>query len=220
MKLTHMRSKARWSAAAMTFKTFLISLILSVAATANAQTLDKPTFKVGDHWKWTIVDSLTKRPEGTIDIVVAKIGDTVEFSAPGSTDIVETWDLDGRMLTRGSEKRAYDSPIPWPLQKGKKYSTAISWKNSQGHEGRTSSKIELVGFEEVVVPAGKFMAAKLVTSDTSYSASLGYSLRERYVWWRAVDTGVFVRWTFEADTACGSPLYSTIAELVEHSSAR
>lgn len=222
MKLPYVRSKARWAAASMTFKTFLVSLTLAVASTASAQVLDKPTFKVGDRWKWSIFDSRTKRPEfeGTVDVVVAKIGDIVELSAPGSTDIVETWDLDGRLLTRGIQKRAYDSPIPWPLQVGKNYVTKISWVNIQGDKGSTTSKTELVGFEEVVVPAGKFMAAKLVVANSAQSGSLsawggqGGSWSERVVWWRAVDTGATVRWTYNAGS------YSAVMELVENSSTR
>lgn len=223
MKLPYVRSKARWSAASMTFKTLLVSLTLAVASTASAQVLDKPTFKVGDRWKWSIFDSRTKQPEfeGTVDVVVAKIGDIVELSAPGSTDIVETWDLDGRMLTRGGIlKRVYDSPIPWPLQVGKKYVTKLSWVNMQGDKGTAHSKTEVVGFEEVVVPAGKFMAAKLVIANSAESRSLTNaggqpaSWSERVVWWRAVGTGVTVRWTYNAGP------YSVVMELVEHSSTR
>ena len=49
----------------------------------------------------------------------------------------------------------------WPLEVGKKWKYESEWTNESGENGISSQDVEILSFEEIELPAGKFMAYKM-----------------------------------------------------------
>ncbi|EAY31332.1 hypothetical protein M23134_04165 [Microscilla marina ATCC 23134] len=59
-------------------------------------------------------------------------------------------------------KKKSDTPYrSWPLKVGKKWKYESKWTNESGEKGITSQDAEVISFEELNLPAGKFMAYKI-----------------------------------------------------------
>jgi hypothetical protein len=113
---------------------------------------DVSAFAVGDEWQWREIDNLTK------------------LESPGRTIVI--------VEDKGVRKAAVDgvpraltypyvyepSPKPWrvwPLEVGKKWTIDVDFVQPDGSAGNLKQEARVVAYEEVSVPAGKFMAFKI-----------------------------------------------------------
>ena len=125
------------------------------AGSAIAQKAEMPapdSFKAGDKWEWRQVDNRTKLEEGQGTRTVVEVDGIRLFS-------------DGTKNTPISTAFLGDpAPKPWrvwPLELGKKWVADFDWSRPDGVTGNTKQDAEVVAYEEVSTPAGKFMAYKI-----------------------------------------------------------
>ena len=128
-----------------------------IGSTGFAQTALMPdvnAFAVGDEWVWREIDNRTK----------------LESPSPGRRVVIAE--------EQGLRKAVVDGvPRPlvypyvfepsskpwrvWPLEVGKQWKTDVDFVPTNGGTGNLRLDARVVAYEEVVVPAGRFMAFKI-----------------------------------------------------------
>ena len=103
---------------------------------------------------------------------------------------------DGKFL---AQVQPHNGRFAWPLEVGNKWRTTQRWLDHVVHpswSGEYSTDFEVLAYEEVEVPAGRFMAFKVATTKTPgddgyetlwYSPDLGFLVK--IMWGRTKDTG-------------------------------
>ena len=76
-------------------KIFIATIALFAHVSAGAQTAAQPTFKVGDQWEWSTIDSMTKLETSKTKLTIVDIGDTIRLANDEDTKASTTWTLDG-----------------------------------------------------------------------------------------------------------------------------
>jgi hypothetical protein len=136
----------------MNFRGLAGYLLLSIPTLAWCQVAALPTvddFREGEQWTWRRVDELTN----------------VETSTSWRRSVVE----DDEQMFLSSSKRLFTIDQiyqglgwrEWPLQIGKTWEYATNWSSPAGDPGTTVEDAEVVAYESVTVPAGKFMAFRI-----------------------------------------------------------
>ena len=156
---------------------------------AFAQTAEMPApeaFAVGEAWEWRRIDALTKLEEARTVATVVKADAGLAFSIDGKTIPVAT------RLTQSGYKPSDKPWRVWPLAVGKRWEFEAEWSLPDGLSGRSEQKVEVTDFEEVTVPAGKFMAYK-IEHRGFYRTSSGATGRQDDTFWYAPDLKVDVK---------------------------
>lgn len=140
----------------MKFLAVVLTAIAVLASTASsAQTAAMPDvglFAPGDEWVWREIDNMTKlETSGRVNLIVEEKG--------------------VRKMVVAGEPRALTypylfepSPKPWrvwPLEVGKQWTIDVDFVTTNGAAGNLKQDARVVAYEEVSVPAGKFMAFKI-----------------------------------------------------------
>ena len=109
---------------------------------------------------------------------------------------------DGEILASTSP---HNGQLEWPLEVGKSWRSQMTWTNSRkpDESGPIWMEFTVVAWEEVTVPAGTFMAYKVVRTKTSWTPMQG----EESVIWYAPEFGGSVK---------GVDAFGTSAGLAEH----
>lgn len=161
-----MRSIFRQFALVAAFST--ISTAVSAGAT---DTVQAPAFKVGDSWVFD--DVIEKGPtsfgEARLDFVIERLGDgtmTLGIKRDGAPaafeDHIVGTDWSQRRLVDGQET-VTTRPFEFPMSVGRRWTVDFVDRTRRGsqlsaHIRRTYS---VIGWEDVVVPAGRFHALKV-----------------------------------------------------------
>jgi hypothetical protein len=189
------------------FARLICLLALSGApCAAFAQTAEMPTpeaYAVGESWEWRRVDALTKLEEARIVATGAKSDAGPVFSMDGKTVPI------AERLTQGPYNPSAKPWRVWPLVVGKRWEFEADWARPDGVTGSTQQKVEVTAYEEVTVPAGKFMAYKIVHRGF-FRNSRGNSGQQDDTFWHAPDVKSDVK--FERKS--GRPVFVT--ELTSH----
>lgn len=145
-----------------------------------AQKAEMPTpasFNAGDTWEWRRIDNRTKLEEGRQMRSAVKIDGIMLFS-------------NGTANSQISNSFAGEpSSKPWrvwPLEVGKKWDVDQTWTRPDGVTGSTKQDAEVVGYEEVVTPAGTYMAFK-VEYKGFFRNSRGGNGKQKDIYWYAPD---------------------------------
>ncbi len=160
----------------------LLACVLSPCL-GHAQTAELPTpdnFRAGDAWEWRQVDTRTKQVETKLvrSVVAVNAGVLQFFDGVARSDIASD-------LTFGSRGEETRKPWrAWPLSLGKKWVYDGTWRRSDGVTGTTQQDVEVVAYEEVAVPAGKFMAFK-IEHRGFYRNSNGATGKQQDTYWYA-----------------------------------
>lgn len=181
-------------------KIFIATTALFAHVSAIAQTAAQPAFKVGDQWEWSTIDSMTKLETSKTKLTIVDIGDTVRLANDEDTKPSTTWTLDGLFLqdARTGRKVNYKTPYrPWPLEVGKKWEAQTDWVSATGQSGRTKQDALVAAYEEVTVPAGKFMAYKIEMKGFYNNVSSGHNGRQSQTVWYAPEAGTAVRLVYD-----------------------
>ena len=129
--------------------------LVANAHTAFAQKAEMPapdSFKAGDRWEWRQVDNRTKLEEGRGTRTVVEVDGIRQFS-----DGAKNFPISTSFLGEPASKPWR----VWPLEIGKKWVYDGDWTRADGVTGNTKQDAEVVAYEEVTTPAGKFMAYKI-----------------------------------------------------------
>ena len=124
---------------------------------SHAQKAEMPAisaFIAGDTWEWRQVDNRTKMEEKR------RTRTTVDVNGkPLFRHSEEVGDSEISLSLLGTP--ASMSRIAWPLEVGKKWVFNGNWIRVDGVSGNTKQDAVVTAFEEITVPAGKFMAYKI-----------------------------------------------------------
>lgn len=166
----------------------LLGVIVSLAAPAisHAQKAEMPgpaSFVVGDTWLWRQVDNRTKLEEGQQTRTVVMEGGILRFSSGRGSSQIST-----SFIGNPSRKPWR----VWPLEVGKKWGYDEDWTRRDGVTGNTQQDAQVVAYEEVTVPAGKFMAFKIEHRGW-YRTSRGSNGRQDDTYWYAPDAKADVK---------------------------
>lgn len=136
-------------------KSLVIAMIGLFVSAADAQSAAMPEvseFAVGDLWEWRQFDNRTKLEESRRSVVVVE-------------------DKGVRLLVVEGMQRPLDYPYVaepsakpwrvWPLAVGKQWSIDMDFVRADRATGNLKQDARVVAYEEVTVPAGKFMAFKI-----------------------------------------------------------
>lgn len=110
---------------------------------------------MGETWEWRQVDGRTKLEEGKLTRTVVNVDGVLQFSNGTANSQMAVALVDGGYKESSKPWRA------WPLELGKKWVFDADWVRPDGVSGNTRQDVEVVAYEEVVVPAGKFMAYRI-----------------------------------------------------------
>lgn len=133
----------------------LAAALVASANTAIAQKAEMPapdSFKAGDKWEWRQFDNRTKLEEGRGARTVVEV-DGIRLFSDGTNHMPISAAFLGDPATKPWRV--------WPLEVGKKWVYDGDWTRSDGATGNTRQNAEVVAYEEVSTPAGKFMAYKI-----------------------------------------------------------
>jgi hypothetical protein len=162
----------------------LAAPMLSLAQ--QAEMPDPASFKIGDTWEWLQVDNRTKQQEAKQTRSVLEVAGVLQFSNGITSSPLSM------ALVDGTNKPSSKPWRVWPLQVGKKWSVNADWIRPDGVTGNTKQDAEVAAYEEVVVPAGKFMAFRIEHRGW-YQNSQGYRGKQNDSYWYAPDAQADVK---------------------------
>jgi len=160
------------------YKALFIAMTGLFASAADAQSAPMPdvsAFAVGDRWEWRQFDNRTKLEESAPSVVVVE-------------------DKGGRAVMVEGMQRPLDYPYVnepsakpwrvWPLTVGKQWSIDLDYVRADRATGNLKQDARVIAYEEVTVPAGKFMAFK-IEQDGFVRTSGGFNGRIVDTFWYA-----------------------------------
>jgi hypothetical protein len=103
----------------------------------------------------------------------------------------ETKPVEQRMVN-GSYTAAPQPWRVWPLAVGRRWKFEGTWARPDGVTGSSEQKVEVTAYEEVTVPAGKFMAFK-IEHRGYFKNSNGNSGRQDDTYWYAPEAKMDVK---------------------------
>ena len=168
-----------------------MACFVAVSAT-HAQTAEMPKpqeFKVGETWEWRQTDNRTKLEEGKRSRTVIDDEGILKFASHTGEKFQIAVAFLGRPATKPWRV--------WPLEIGKKWDHEYEWmRSSDGVKVNTQQTVEVVAYEEVSVPAGKFMAFKIEYRGW-YHNSRGNKGKLQETYWFAPDAKADVKHSFD-----------------------
>ena len=159
-------------------KALFIAMTGLFAGAVYAQSATMPdvsTFAVGDLWEWRQFDNRTKLEEPGRSVLVIEDKGTRSVMVEGMQR-----PLDYPYVSEPSAKPWR----VWPLIVGKQWSVDVDYIRPDRTTGNLKQDARVVAYEEVTVPAGKFMAFK-IEYDGYVRTSTGFNGRIVDTFWYA-----------------------------------
>ncbi len=208
-------------------KAAIIFLFLMWPALCAAQAgapVPKPEVKVGDRWIYHHWDQLAQNLVKTYELRVTFADRNVIHTVVTRQDQRETdamwtseWNATQFVLSEGVVD-PHTGFFKFPLQVGDRYKASfeVALPQRGSHRFRREQTVKVVGWEEVVVPAGKFRALRLEAEGSSQRLDTGGRSRgrARNTFWYAPEAKRWVKSIFETHSSKGSPSDLWVEELV------
>lgn len=219
----------------MRFISFLLGSVFVITTfAAQAQSVKAPLPVEGNNWEFKTIDMWSSKPiseltKNTIGVSgdyvrmyyeMRELARNGEFIKPQVTEATIRADMNETVMYHGDkmEKIWYK----WPLEPGKKWESQVkvdypaSGNNTQVQVVTTTYKAEVMGWETVEVPAGKFKALKIVYKiNWAIETPISNGSSTTMVWY-SPETKCNVQNTFESFGADGSPQTRTRQQLVQY----
>lgn len=138
------------------------ALALSALAvgTVQAQTAERPLFKVGDRWEFAVYYSVPTATPSRSWVVTSVSGDRVHGTENGEPLVMTA---DGNVLESPRARESNPRWLQFPLEVGKRWHYRSDWTfHAKGSNGSLAVDVEVERVETVNVPAGEFAAFRLV----------------------------------------------------------
>lgn len=164
----------------------LAAVLITSANMAIAEKAEMPapdSFKAGDKWEWRQIDNRTKLEEARGARTVVEV-DGIRLFSDGTVNSPISNAFIGEPATKPWRV--------WPLEVGKKWVTDSDWTRPDGVTGNTKQNAEVVAYEEVSTPAGKFMAYK-IEHRGYFSNSRGGNGKQNDTYWYAPEVSSDVK---------------------------
>jgi hypothetical protein len=199
----------------------LVAASASASVTAVGQSINAPTFSVGDTWTYKMTDQWSGKTRqestqtviGLMDEFVRISNETTSISITGVAAPMQPFDmtlranLDHVYVVNGVTSTRVN--FAWPLQVGKKWSYEYSVPNDPGSTaGPITFRMtaEATAWEDVMTTVGKFKSIKVIHSGTSGTpGSSGGIAKVTWTYWYAPEVKSFVRQQTEMTAPDGSP---------------
>lgn len=141
-------------------RTLLAVLLCGTVATTYAQEAHRPQVKVGDEWRFAVYYTVPSAAPNRVWVVTRILAETIEMRENGEP-LLLTADLNVLDSPRLSESNP--KLLSFPLRVGKRWQFESSWKSkAKGSSGTISTDVEVQALERIVVPAGEFVAYRLL----------------------------------------------------------
>ena len=166
------------------------ALLLAFPGFCAAQTdapVPRPVVKAGDRWTYNIVDYWSNRVTATREWVVSLANDKIiqaVVTEPGKPEVDESFTPEWNAVATAIGTYYPDTGIwKFPLRVGAKYPAEFEmvFGPQRNWRAKHDRAVEVVGWEDIVVPAGKFRALKIVAGgsfqrlDTSIAGSVTWT---------------------------------------------
>lgn len=164
----------------------LLSLWLGMAgapcAAQDAATVDKPSPRVGDSRSYAVLDSMTKVQQRLEETAVTAVSAEQIEVMERTQDLLSVYDKDLALLQAGARKYSPGvQALQFPLEVGKRWTHSNSYEHPSCGTTTSELKNQVVGWEDVKVPAGAFRALR-IDSEGSWRNRCG-SDRSVYKFW-------------------------------------
>ena len=124
----------------------------------KAETPQISDMKVGDSWEWAVLDPYSKAEQSRTILTIMNIDGVLKRTTVGS-DHKFAVPLD--KIISGEQKSVWGPWHVWPLEVGSKWRHEHEWTRTDGYVGINKQDAEVVAYEDITVPAGKFKAYKI-----------------------------------------------------------
>lgn len=166
---------------------FLLTAILIFTGCTTSRT-NKPTlkdYKIGEKWGW----KWSRSVDGEIRAQGKDFKEVVDYHGE-----LGFWNgADTVLISTILDQKQSSTPFrDWPLYVGKKWKYESEWENNEGTKGKTSQDAEVVSFEEITVPAGKFMVYKIEYKGM-VTNSRGYKGKMSDTWYYAPELKTYIK---------------------------
>lgn len=177
------------------FMSLALITVFGAAQAQDAQTVEKPGLKIGDSWSYLVLEPISKAQQSTIDLVVSEVSETQLKMTNKSSEVIAIYDADFAATNLAGV--AYSPSIralSFPMAAGKKWEHTNTRSHPTCGKSITELKNEVIGWEDVKVPAGTFRALR-IDSDGNWRNSCG-SGKLTYRFWYAPK----VKWLVKSDS--------------------
>ena len=135
-----------------------------LAPSAHAQLAERPDVRVGDRWQYVEYDTAPSREPNRERLISAVGPDGIVGTENGAglrltpeMNVIDSW------RERSSNPRL----LQFPLYVGRRWSYSNDWYfKLTGSRGSSDVEVEVLGYEPVEVPAGRYEAFKLLARTT------------------------------------------------------
>jgi hypothetical protein len=203
-----------------------LCLALALAAAANAgddAPVALPKVTAGDRWVYRLADwygQEGKAYEVKVTFASSRAIQAVSTLQATHAEIDTAWTPEWNAVTdlRGGSFYPDSGLLHFPLHPGLRYTSEFKVKRPRdGFFGTLKLNVEVVGWEQVSVPAGTFRALKIEAPGVADAPdNFGGSSTVRYVIWYVPEVRRWVRWQFDVRNPQGRTARHDTEELVEY----
>jgi hypothetical protein len=161
------------------FTKLAVCVLFTTSAIAqDAPNLERPDVKPGDTWtyRFTAKDVINETSQVVITVDDSTITTETKRSADGAitkVDYPRDWAANSNTF----------KVFSFPLEVGKKWNSKRSYSTAQCGSMIDDLSAEVKGWEDVVVPAGKFRALRIEHNGTYQSAQCGSGTKQHWYWY-------------------------------------
>ena len=200
----------------------LFAALPAVCAAQSDAPVAKPEVKAGDRWTYNWMNYWTNTPDFTYELEVTFAQKdailTVSKRKGGERETDANWTSEWNAVSnaRGMIFKPSSQGLKFPLRIGATYSG--DFEMEQPRLGawlvRHERTMKVVGWEDVVVPAGKFRALRIEANGTFQRLDTSIAGTAKTVIWYVPEVKRWVKFTYEDATNRG-PFNKNGEELVE-----
>jgi len=138
-------------------------MVAMLADSALAQRADRPEIKVGDQWRFAVYYTVPSTTPNRTWLITSVTVAGIEGTENGEP-LMLTRDLN--VLESPRTKESNPKLLDFPLAVGKRWRYVSDFVfKPKGSNGRIAVDVEIMAYETVTVPAGKFDAFKLTSKE-------------------------------------------------------
>jgi len=169
----------------------------------------KPEVKAGDRWTYHRMNNWANRPEFTYELAVTFADRNaiqgVVTRKGGEKELDATWTAEWNAVSSadGGVLEGSSGLLKFPLEVGAQHSVTFDLQRPAVAGGRGAFRVKhrrtvkVIGWEDVVVPAGKFRALKIEANGTYERIDANLSGLVRSAYWYAPEVKRWVKYVYD-----------------------
>ena len=190
----------------------------AMPAPAGLEPLPVPTLRIGDRWRYVLINRYNNIPLGEVSVEVTAVTPLIRLSIDRGADkpvleeiYTDTWSVLLETVYTGGEPIRFNAPMPVVPQGARtgvhlKNDTRYTTTPSTSSEFAWSQRLSVEGWERVTVPAGSFDALRIVRLVNFEHPDIFRYFPERTdTAWYAPQVGRWVKREWTGDYMSGGP---------------